>query len=578
MKKAKKLLALFLALALAASLAACGSSDTTSDEEAETEEAVEAGEDEEEAAEPAEGEEAAEPAEEVSGEKVFRYSKSVDPTTLDASKGNSIGDNEIQHAITEGLVRNTGGEISPGIAETWEISDDGLTYTFHLREAYWSDGVQITANDFVYGLQRLLDPETASPYAWIGEYVQNGYEVETGEMDVSELGVTAEDDMTVVIQLVQPTSYFLSLIGSNCQYAPARQDIVEEYGTDYAADGDKNVYSGPFVLESYEGNVLTFVKNENYWNADAVNFDRVELYIVTETATALAMYEEGSLDYVEIPVEQVQNYEGQDQTYRNGNDDFLYICEASDNTILNNRNFRLALNYATNRNDYITLAVNGVYEPATTYVMPDVDGVEGTYGEEYGDRLVGFPVDGDVELAQEYLAQAMEEEGISDPSEISVEITITDAESEKKIGEVIQEMWQNNLGINVTLNQVLYADKYGTIYPNHEFEIGYGGWGPDYSDPYTYLELFKSDSASNNSAYVNEDYDALLEAAQAETDDQTRMDLLYEAEQMLLDDAAMVPLQNRVTHYLIDDDVTDITFYNASVNIDWAFGDCDPVE
>ena len=189
------------------------------------------------------------------GEAVFCYSVVTEPTTLDPDKANSIGDNEVIHACQESLVRNTAGEITPGIAESWEVSDDGLTYTFHLRETYWSDGVQVTANDFVYGLQRLMNPETASEYAFIGEYIKNGYAVETGEMDPSELGVKAIDDMTLEITLEAPTAYFLSMMGSSAQYSPVRQDIAEQYGTDFAATADKNVYCGPFILSSSENQV-----------------------------------------------------------------------------------------------------------------------------------------------------------------------------------------------------------------------------------------------------------------------------------------------------------------------------------
>ena len=209
-----------------------------------------------------------------SDEKVFRYATNTEPTSLDPTKGQSIGDNEIQHAITEGLVRNTAGDIQPGLAEKWEVSDDGLTYTFHIREdAKWSDGEALTANDFVYSWQRLVDPETASPYAFIGDYLKNGYAIETGTMDKSELGVKAVDDQTLEVTLENPTPYFLSLIGSSGQYAPLRQDIVEKYGTDFAATADKNVYSGPFKLTSSENNEYIFEKNENYWDIDDINLD-----------------------------------------------------------------------------------------------------------------------------------------------------------------------------------------------------------------------------------------------------------------------------------------------------------------
>ena len=181
------------------------------------------------------------------GEKVFRYATNTEPTTFDLTKGNSIGDNEIQHAITEGLTRNTGGEVTPGIAESWDISEDGTVYTFHLRDAKWSDGEPITAQDFVYSWQRLVDPSVGSPYSWFLDTiaVKNAAKVEAGELDPSELGIKAIDETTLEVTLDQPMTVLLSALGMQSNLAPLRQDIVEQYGNEFAATADKNVYSEP---------------------------------------------------------------------------------------------------------------------------------------------------------------------------------------------------------------------------------------------------------------------------------------------------------------------------------------------
>jgi oligopeptide transport system substrate-binding protein len=505
-----------------------------------------------------------------SGEKVFRYAVNTEPTSLDPTLCNSIGDNEIQHALTEGLVRNTAGEVTPGIAESWDVSEDGLTYTFHLRDAKWSDGEDITAGDFVYSFQRLMDPETASPYAFSGECIKNGKAVETGELDPSELGISAPDDKTVVIELENPTSYFLSLLGSQGSFAPLRQDVVEEYGTEFAATADKNVYSGPFVLTSSENNEYIFEKNENYWDVDSINLDRTELSYIENTDTQLALYEQGDLDWVKIPSAYVSEYAGQDVSFVNGNVDYFYLNQSGDNPYLANKNFRLALNYALDRNSYISLATNDVYTASNTLVFPNLQGVDGTYGEEY--TLDSYPLDGDQDKALEYLDAALEELNISDPSEISLEITTSDAESSKKIAEVVQELWQDTLGINITIRQVTYSELW-TVLPQGDYDIGYGGWGADYDDPYSYLELFISDNDYNYSAYSNSEYDALMKATKTETDAKTRMDELNQAEQMIIDDGAFVPLQMREEHYLVNEKVTGLQYYYCSINIDWVYAD-----
>ena len=506
--------------------------------------------------------------------KVFRYAVNTLPTTLDPTKGQSIGDNEIQHAITEGLTRNTAGDVKPGIAESWDESEDGLTYTFHLRkDAKWSDGEPITAADFEYSWKRLVNPETASPYAFIGDCLKNGQAIEQGKMDVEELGVKAVDDTTLEVTLEHPTSYFLSLIGSSGQFAPLRQDIVEKYGTDFAATSEKNVYSGPFVMTSSEDNVWTFEKNDNYWDKDSIKLDKCELNYVENSDTQLSMYEAGDLDYVQVPTAYVPDYKDKAEVFANGNVDFCYINEKSDNPALSNKNFRLALNYALNRNDYNKLANADTYTAFNGLVFPGLQAKGTTYGEAYDLNSYSYPLDGDQDKATEYLNAAMQELGVSNASDITVEVVTTDADSSKRIVETLQEQWQNALGINVKIRQVTYADIYGKVFPEHDYEIGYGGWGSDYDDPYSYLELFKGDSSYNYSQYENPEVDQLLTASQDESDVDARMDHLNQVEQIILADGAFVPLQARNIYYMLDDDTTGINFYYCSLNIDWVYAD-----
>ena len=506
-----------------------------------------------------------------SDEKVFRYSTSTEPTTLDPTKSNSIPDNEVQHALTESLVRNTGGEVYPGVAESWEVSEDGLTYTFHLNpDAKWSDGEQITAQDFVYSWQRLMNPDTAAPYAFIGEYIKNGLAVEKGEMDPSQLGVVAQDDTTLVVTLERPTVYFLSMIGAQAQFAPLRQDIVEEYGSDFAADYEKNVYSGPYVLTKSSDNQWFFEPNEEYWDRDSIKMDRVELNYVQNPDTAVAMYEDGELDYVQLPSASISAYEGKDNTFLNGNVDYFYFNVGGDCPELANKNMRLALNYALDRNKYNQLVNSGYYKPSTGLVFSGLTGIESTYGEE--STLEGYPLDGDDAKAKEYLNAALSELGYSDPSEVTLTLTTTDTESAKKQAEVCQEMWNKTLGINIEIEQITYAECLSRQ-QSGDFEIVWAGWGSDYDDPYSYLELFMSSGAYNYSGFQNDEYDALMTATQTEIDAAKRMNMMHQAEQILIDEGAFLPQAEREIHYLLNENVKDVTFFYCSVNIDWVYAD-----
>lgn len=505
-----------------------------------------------------------------SGEKVFRYGTRTEPTTLDPTKANCIPDSEVQNGLIECLVRNVGGEIKPGCAKEWEISVDGLVYTFHLNEeAKWSDGEQIKAQDFVYGWQRLMNPETAAQYAFIGEYIKNGAAIENGKMKPSELGVKAIDDVTFEVTLEHPTSYFLKLIGIQPQFAPLRQDIVEKYGKDFAADAEKNVYSGPFVLTSSENQKWVFEPNEHYWDKDSIKLDRVELSYIQNQETQLAMYENGELDLTELPKVSVEKYKDKAVKFKNGNTDYFYINCDGTNPALKNKNFRLALNYGFDRNTYNQLASEGIGDPSNVFTFRGLTGIESTYGEE--SNLKSYPLDGDDAKAKEYLAKAEKELG-KKASDITVEITTTDNDAAKKQAEVVQELWVKSLGINVTINQVTYAEMLQR-HSTGEFEIGWGGWVGDYDDPYTYLELFKTDCPYNNSNYSNPEVDKLLTASQQETDAKKRQDLLVQAEQIILDDGAVLPQAEREIYYLIDDDVKGLVNYYVGINYDWTYVD-----
>ena len=572
----KKLLALMLAMAMIVSLAGCSTPTGSIDNDSSKEDASSA-----ETTTDATTEESTEEAAPTSGDtfptegKIFRYAVGTEPTTLDPNKGNSIGDNEIQHAITENLTRNTGGTVTAGLAESWDIDETGTIYTFHLRESYWSDGVKITANDFEYSWKRLADPATGSPYQFIVGILKNGNAIIAGEADVNDLGVKAIDENTLEVTLENPTSYFLSMLGSQSNFSPLRQDIVEQWGDDFAATAEKNVYSGPFKLITSENNEYQFIPNEYFWDRANIHWDGVQISYVEKEDTRLALYEQGELDYVAIPTAYVEQYKGQPNVnyFTNGNVDYCYINTESANPVWGNVNFRLALNYALNREEYNLLANNGVYSPYNALCFPGLQGKDGkTYGETYDVDAYAYPMTGDVDKAQEYLAKAMEELNIANASDIEIEFVTTDAEVNKRIAEVLQEQWQNALGIKVNIRQVTYSEIYGEVYPNMDYEIGYAGWGPDYDDPYTYLELFRSD-VDWYTPYGNAEVDALLDATKTETDLNARMDMLNEAEQLLIADGAWVPLQARTAYYILDEDVTDITFYFCSVNIDWAYGD-----
>ncbi|MDW7669913.1 MAG: peptide ABC transporter substrate-binding protein, partial [Bacillota bacterium] len=521
--------------------------------------------------EPAEGEEPEEGEEEPAEEskKILTYSLTADVPTLDQHLANSIPSATVGHQIFEGLIRTYQGEVRPGIAEDWEMSEDGTTYTFYLRDAQWSDGEPVTAQDFEYSFRRLLDPETASGYAFIGMALKNANAVNKGELPIEDLGVTAIDEKTLEVELENPAGYFLSML-SMMQFAPTRQDYVEEFGKDYAATAENNAYNGPFVVKEWRHeDRLILEKNPNYWDADSINLDEVHIIVVPDQMTALAMFEDGELDMVEVPAEVVSQYEDQVEYYYNGANDFIKL-QMDGTSPLENKDLRLALNYALDRQEFIMLSTGGLYDPNPRYVLPQVNGVDGEYGDEF--PYAAYPVEGDVDTALEHLDAAMEALGVSDPSEIELELLTTDVERTRKEAEIIQDDLESKLGIKIDIRQVPYRQRLD-MEGAKDFEMVVTGWAPDYSDPMTYLELWTTDSGYNHGSYSNPEYDEKIELARTSTDPQERMDAMFEAEKILLEDGAIIPLQLRRIAMLTNPDLVGFESYFVGLSYEYTYAD-----
>lgn len=540
----KKCLALLMAGLMAVSMAGCSTPGSNVEKDSGTEGGGEEG-----------------------AQKVFRYSITSDVSTLDPQKNNESTSATIGYHTGEGLTRSMDGVVHPGLAEEWEVSDDGLTYTFHLRDAKYSDGEKIKAQDFEYAMKRIVDPETASSFAFIAKPLENADEITAGKMDLDELGVEAVDDETLVCKLGFPAPYFLQVI-SMSQFYPTRKDMVEKYGDEFAADGEKNVYSGPFCLKEWKQNDrIILEKNPMYWDKDKVNLDRVEILIVADENTALAMYEAGELDYVNVPTDAVGNYPDA-EFYKMGAEDFIKL-NTGDGPLAN-KNFRLALNYGLDRSEFIKLSTNDVWEPATRFVLPDVGGAEGTFGEDY--PYEAFPLEGDQKKAEEYLNTALKELGIASASDITLELLTSDMERTKKEAEVLQALLQEALGIKITIQMVPFTDHVERENKG-EYQMVVSGILPDYPDPISFLESWETTSPYNHCNYSYEEYDNLLQKAYHTGDAKERMDTLAEAEKVFMEDGGLVPLQFRMNAKLVSEKVTGVTNYFSGYNINFIYAD-----
>ncbi|MCR4711881.1 MAG: peptide ABC transporter substrate-binding protein [Clostridia bacterium] len=553
----KKYLALLLVLLMAFTLlTACGgSSNSGSNEPASEEPAEEAEEPAEATEEPAE--EAEEPAEateepaEAAGEKGFTYAMEYDITSLDPQNSGDSESITVNHMINEGLLRDKGGELVPGIAESWEVAEDGLTYTFHLRESVWSDGTPLTANDFVYSWNRMCDPNAPTYYIETCKHIVNGLEIAMGEAEPGTLGVEATDDYTLVVHMKERDNFFLNNIASGSAWLPISQAADEAAGGlgPYGSEADKLLTNGPFNVSEWSHEAyIVLTKNPNYWNADEVKLDRVKGIVGATGSAAVDMMLAGEIDLVKTNIKKESEEladAGFNVTPYTGGYRYLYFNgnpgEKTDaGKFMANSHFRRAMNYVINRVALCNIAELDC-EPATRIIMPNEPGIDGkTIHEMY--PYSPWTLEGDVEKAKEELQLAMNELGVSDPSEIPpLYLLCYDEEDSVLILQAFQDMLKQQLGVESTVNpqaiqtmRELWHTGYWDVFLM-DWSYKAPNWGQRASN--WYRPENDIDEHEDN-GYENNDFDAKYEAFENAEDAEEAIKLLVEAEEIFCEDAA----------------------------------------
>jgi oligopeptide transport system substrate-binding protein len=513
--------------------------------------------------------------------------------TMDPTFFNAAPSSTAIKPYAEGLINVYLGELQPGVADTWEVADDFMSMTFHLRDgACWADGTPLTANDFVYSFRRLADPNNAATYSWALAEIVNGEEIAYGPLNaeaaaaegktfvpLEELGVSAPDDQTFVIQFDTPAPYYLDLLDLPC-FSPVKKELVDQYGAEYATSADKMLGNGPFVVKEYiPDEKVTYVPNENYWNKDAIKLKEVTGYQWSDSTVEFDAYRDGQIQVASIPIAVAPQYlngsltlEDSDlMNYMTGAIDWFSINIASEtNPILGNKDFRLALNYALDRDEFVAIADNGLYFPATRFVLPMVKGntEETRYVDEY--KINEFPSTADMDKAQQHLQAAMDAMNISDPSEISIALKISDAASAKLIVENAQDQWQRTLGITVTIDIVTYKAQIDDRISGN-FDLVYAGWMPDYNDPYTYLGYFMSSNEQNGGKFSSARYDELVSTANNFSEVTERLAMYAEAEQILLDEGGIIPLHVRQAAWVKSSNLKNYDRFFLGVDKDFRY-------
>ncbi|HCD44162.1 MAG TPA: peptide ABC transporter substrate-binding protein [Lachnoclostridium sp.] len=480
-----------------------------------------------------------------------------DPETIDPALNSAAdGANVIVHAFETLMIVDSENKIVPGQAESYDVSEDGMTYTFHLRDGLkWSDGTPLTANDFVYSWKRLADPNTAAPYAadMLG-FVKGYEEAAAGNLDA--LGVSASDDKTLVVELSAPCVYFSKLV-THASMVPVQQASVEANGEQWSLKPETYISNGPLkMIDWVPGSHITFAKNENYWNADKITLNTLKFVLMEDANAAYSAYQTGEVSMIkDVPTEEIPALKGKEEFHVEPGMGISYIDFQNQKEPFNNPDVRKALSLAIDRDYLANTVMQGIGAPAANFVPRGVSDAEGgTFFEDVtrknngGDFFNVENYESDVAKAKELLAKAGYPDGKGFPI---VEYMTNDAGYNKPVAEYLQSCWKEALGIKVDIKIVEWA----TFTPTRragDYQIARDAWSLDYDDPSNLLNLMMSTSGNNNAMYNNPDLDKLLNEANSTADVTEHYAKLHEAENMILNDAAIAPLNYRNEFWLQD--------------------------
>lgn len=467
-----------------------------------------------------------------------------------------------------------------GAAEKWEVSEDGLTWTFTLRDLNWSDGKPVTAKDFEFAWKRLLDPNTGAGYSFFLFPVKNAEKYYKGEVKAEEVGIKATDDKTFVVTLDRAVPYF-EQIAAFPGLAPQREDIVTAEGNKYGTDANKLVYSGPFVVDQWQkGAKVVLKKNDKYYNASNIKLETVELQEVDEIKTAYDLFKAGKLDamsaqgdYIGKMTEEAKN--GKYNLVEGMEPSSFYMVfntEGKDNKALANAKVRLAFSLALDREEY----TKSVYKRgiAAYGLVP----MALLVGEEEFRSKVEEPLKAIIDQNKDpkaLLIEGLKEAGLDeDPSKHTFKYLpqTSDAET-KKNSEYFQNIWQTKLGVKVEILPSADFSDYLTKVQSQQFDIAMSGWGADYNDPMTFIDLFGKDNGNNNGKWANEEFETLLVQVQNETDNAKRLELFAQMEKMIIEDTAVAPLFYRDTKSFQQKHVKglQLPLFGGTYQLRWAY-------
>jgi oligopeptide transport system substrate-binding protein len=498
----------------------------------------------------------------------------AEPPVLDGSKLTAAIGYTMVNEFNAGLYRiDKDGKAQPDLAAgDPTVSADGLTWTFKLRDAVWSDGQPVKAQDFVYAWTRTLDPATQAQYSFMVAWIKGGDEILKAKTPdevakaKANFGAKALDDKTLEVKLVRPITFFKELMGFQV-FFPQREDFVKQAGDKYGADADKVIGAGPFKLVKWDhGQSLEFVKNDKYWNAKDVKLDKFTVQIVKDTNTGQNLYETNAADVTEIKADQIKLYQGKPDIALKPELTNSYIMFQNKNKAFANAKIRQALTLAIDRQAFVDVTLANGSVPSTGLVPNGtMDGNGGDFRKTAGDTEPKF----DVAKAKQLLADGLKEAGLSSLPQFK--IMGDDTETAKKQLEFIISQWKTNLGVDAVADPVPHALRIERQ-SKHDFDTCLALWGADYNDPMTFLDMWETGGEFDEVDYSNPEYDKLIKGARESADPAARTKMLVDAEKILMQDMPVGPLYFRTRVYLRRPSLDGIFFpsYGVEWEVRWA--------
>lgn len=444
--------------------------------------------------------------------------------------------------VFEGLIRmDDNSQPQPGVAKTWEISDDGLVYTFHLRDAKWSDGSPLTAKDFEYSIKRVMDPKVASEFSFmVYPYIKNGEKRYQGAATEEDLGVKAIDDKTLEITLETPISFMMQVLSCTC-YFPVKKDAVEKDPTGWATKAETFVSNGPFKIKEMKfGESVTIVKNENYWGKDNVRLEEIKFSYIPETATGLTAMEAGSVDGIHnVPTSEIPRLKSDPRFHVLPTVSTCYYLINNKVKPLDDVRVRQALSLALDRKEIVDNVLQAGQKPAFA-IVPYGLTLEGQDFREAGSAY-GQTDRGNVEEAKRLLAEAGYPDGKGFPK---LTLKYSTNPDYKKVSEAMQQMWKKNLNIDLQLGTSEWKVYFEEV-KKYDYDIAQMGWTGDYAHPMTFLDIFVTGNPSNMTNWASAEYDEAIRASKAETDPKKSLEAMHKAEDILMGEMRILPVFHR---------------------------------